>query len=180
MSILLVKTAPVLLLCSWICGGQVSLDDHSDLLYHQLVWFEVTFSKTTFLWVSILLVKTDLSFIFDNGVVDDIPDQIWSSGKLANQFLVLKNPHLESKIIKIGQETPEIWCFEIFLKKTWPPGTGVDPWLFWTFFCIFFLVHMYILGFWKNFLGTSNFKFCPINFWFKRYLKHRLPGYELL
>ena len=68
--------------------------------------------------MSILLVKTDLSFIFDNGVVDDIPDQIWSSGKLANQFLVLKNPHLESKIIKIGQETPEIWCFEIFLKKT--------------------------------------------------------------
>ena len=55
--------------------------------------------------MSILLVKTDLSFIFDNGVVDDIPDQIWSSGKLANQFLVLKNPHLESKIIKIGQES---------------------------------------------------------------------------
>ena len=70
------------------------------------------------MWVSFLLVKTDLSFIFDNGVVDDIPDQIWSSGKLANQFLVLKTPHLESKIIKIGQETSEIWGFEIFLIKT--------------------------------------------------------------
>ena len=43
--------------------------------------------------MSILLVKTDLSFIFDNGVVDDIPDQIWGSGKLTNQFLNLKNPH---------------------------------------------------------------------------------------
>ena len=28
---------------------------------------------------------------------------------LINQFLDLKNPHLESKIIKIRQETPEIW-----------------------------------------------------------------------
>ena len=36
-SVLLVKTAPVLLLCSSIFGGHVILDDHSDLLYHQIV-----------------------------------------------------------------------------------------------------------------------------------------------
>ena len=64
--------------------------------------------------MSILLVKNDLSIIFDNGVVDNVPDQIWSEGKLSNQFPDLKNPYLESRIIKIGQETPEIWCLEIF------------------------------------------------------------------
>ena len=32
---------------------------------------------------------------------------------LTNQFLDLKNPHLESKIIKIGHETLEIWDFMI-------------------------------------------------------------------
>ena len=58
--------------------------------------------------MSILLVKTDLSFTFDNGVVDDVPDQILGSGELSNEFPDLKNPYLESRIIKIGQETPEI------------------------------------------------------------------------
>ena len=80
--------------------------------------------------MSIVLVKTDLSFTFHNGVVDDVPDQILGSGKLSNEFPDLKNPYLESRIIKIGQETPGIWCFEIFLKKTKPPGTGGVPRVF--------------------------------------------------
>ena len=56
--IFLVKTAPVLLLPSWICGGQVSLDDHSEWLYHHLVGFEATFVRRTSLYVCILQVKT--------------------------------------------------------------------------------------------------------------------------
>ena len=109
--------------------------------------------------MSILLVKTDLSFTFDNGVVDDVPDQILGSGKLSNEFPDLKNPYLESRIIKIGQETPEIWCFEIFLKKTKPPGTGGVPRVFWIFFGIFRMVYTYIFQIWKKFLWTSNFTF---------------------
>ena len=35
---------------------------------------------------------------------------------LINQFLDLKNPQLESTIIKIGQETPKIWG-----AIEWPP-----------------------------------------------------------
>ena len=31
--ILLIKTAPVLLLCNWICGGQEGLDDHPWCLF---------------------------------------------------------------------------------------------------------------------------------------------------
>ena len=38
-----------------------------------------------------------------------VSDTCRASGSIINQFLDPKNPHLESKIIKIGLGTPEIW-----------------------------------------------------------------------
>ena len=38
-----------------------------------------------------------------------VSDTCREHGSITNQFPDLKNPHLESKIIKIGLETPEIW-----------------------------------------------------------------------
>ena len=36
-------------------------------------------------------------------------DTCRACGSITNQFSDPKNPHLKSKIIKIGLETPEIW-----------------------------------------------------------------------
>ena len=38
-----------------------------------------------------------------------VSDTRRARGSITNQFPDPKNPHLESKIIKIGLETPEIW-----------------------------------------------------------------------
>ena len=38
-----------------------------------------------------------------------VPDMCRIRETITNQFLDLKNPCLESKIINIGPETPEIW-----------------------------------------------------------------------
>ena len=64
-------------------------------------------------------------------------DTYRACGSIINQFLDPKNPHLESKIIKIGQGTPDI-CF-----------TNMNP---------FFLGHsVFKLGFRTNMHLVQNF-----------------------
>ena len=45
------------MLFDWICGGQLSLDDHFEMSCHPLILYRVTFAKTTFLYVFIFLHK---------------------------------------------------------------------------------------------------------------------------
>ena len=56
--ILLIKTAPVLLICNWICGGQACLDDHPWHLFQCNRLFWVSFVKQVSWESFILLIKT--------------------------------------------------------------------------------------------------------------------------
>ena len=58
-------------------------------------------------------------------------DTCRARGTITNQFLDLKNPHLESKNMKIGQDTPELCYFpkeRFFLghpvQNIWNVGEG--------------------------------------------------------
>ena len=86
--ILLIKTAPVLLLCNWICGGQECLDDHPWHLFQYCMVFWASFVKQVS-WESFILpIKTAPVLFLHNWIcggqecLDDHPRHLFKLYRL--------------------------------------------------------------------------------------------------
>ena len=60
------------------------------------------------------LLKETLVHLSPRSESSIVSDTCRARETITNLFLGLKNPRFDSKIIKIGQETPEIQYFELF------------------------------------------------------------------
>ena len=112
---LLIKTAPVLLLCNWISGGQECLDDHPRQLFQYCLLFWASFVKQVSWKSLILLIKTAPVLLLYNWIsgeqegLDDHPCH--SSYVLGLKRTILRSswvrwPNMNLKLIKLYTVSP--------------------------------------------------------------------------